>query len=90
MQKGDLVIVDDPGSESAALTRFCGIVFDATGRGKVSIELADGSVITRGRNSIAVYVQPPSNWQELFERQEVLFHRPMRSLMHRNKKNPSP
>jgi hypothetical protein len=90
MQKGDLVIVDDPGSASAALTRFYGIVLDATSRGNVSIELADGSVITRRRNSIAVYVRPPSNWRELFEKQEVLFHRSRQSPMFGNKKKPPP
>lgn len=86
MQKGDLVIADDPESESRALTRFYGIILDITKRGSVSIELADGSVITRQRNSIAIYVHPPSNWKELFKRQEVLFQQPRQSLFTRNKK----
>lgn len=87
MRKGDLVIADDPESESTEHTRFYGIVIDVTRRGRVSIELADGSVITRQPNSIATYVHPPSNWQELFERQEVLSPQPRQSIFTRNKKN---
>ena len=91
MRKGDLVIADDPESESSVLTRFYGIVLDVSKKGSVSIELADGSVIKRQRNSVAVYIQPPSNWQDLFKRQEVLFFSPKQSLISFNsKKRPSP
>ena len=75
MRKGYLVIADHPESESSILTRFYGIVLDISQAGRVIIELADGSVIERQTNSIAVYVHPPSNWQELFKRQEVRFIR---------------
>lgn len=80
MRKGDLVIADDPESESSVLSRFYGIVRDVSNKGSVSIELADGSVIKRQRNSIAVYIHPPSNWQDLFERQEVIFNNQRQSL----------
>ena len=86
MRKGDLVIADHPESESSILTRFYGIVLDISQAGRVIIELADGSVIERQTNSIAVYVHPPSNWQELFKRQEVLFNRARQPLMGRNSK----
>ena len=76
MQKGDLVIADHPESESTVLTRFYGIVLETTETGSVKIELADGSVIKRKCNSVAVYLRPPSNWQELFKRQEILFCHP--------------
>ena len=66
MRKGDLVIADHPESESSILTRFYGIVLEISQTGNVIIELSDGSVIKRKSNSIAVYVHPPSNWQELF------------------------
>ena len=86
MHKGDLVIADHPESESSILTRFYGIVLEIGQTGRVIIELADGSVIERQTNSIAVYVHPPSNWQELFKRQEVLFNRARRPIMGRNSK----
>ena len=86
MRKGDLVIADHPESESSILTRFYGIVLEIGQTGRVIIELADGSVIERQTNSIAVYVHPPSNWQELFKRQEVLFNRARQQLMGRNSK----
>jgi len=76
MQKGDLVIADNPERSSSILTRFYGIVREITATGNVKIELADGSVIKRQCNSVAVYIHPPSNWQELFERQEALFSHP--------------
>ncbi|MEJ2057234.1 MAG: hypothetical protein P8X39_05285, partial [Desulfofustis sp.] len=83
MEKGDLVIADNPESESIELTRSYGIVIDITKRGSVLIKRADGSVITRQPNSIAIFVHPPSNWEELFERQEVLFHHSRQSLFTR-------
>ena len=81
MRKGDFVIADHPESESSVLTRSYGIILEITNRGSVIIELADGSVIKRQRNSVAIYVQSPTNWQELFERQEVLFVPPRLSLI---------
>ena len=86
MRIGDLVIADHPESESSILTRSYGIVLEISHTGRVTIELADGSVIERKRNSIAVYVHPPSNWKELFERQEVLFNRARQPLMGHNSK----
>lgn len=83
MRKGDLVIADHPENESSVLTRFYGIVLKITKTGGVIIELADGSVIERRGNSVAVYVQPPSNWQDLFERQEVLFTHSRQPMMGR-------
>lgn len=86
MRKGDLVIADDPQSESSVMTRIYGIVLEISHRGTVLIELADGSVIKRQRNSIAVYVHPPENWQELFERQETLFIHARQPLIRHNSK----
>lgn len=84
MRKGDLVIADHPESESSVLTRSYGVVLGITEKGNVLIELADGTVIKRTRNSVAVYVHPPSNWQELFERQEVLFLHPRHLMVNQN------
>lgn len=86
MDKGDIVIADNPESRSNRLTRFYGIVRDVTKKGKVLIELADGSVITRQGNSVAVFIQPPSNWQELYEQQEVPFSHLRQSPFGRNSK----
>lgn len=73
MRKGDLVIADHPESNSSILTRSYGIVREITAEDSVKIELADGSVIKRQRNSVAVYTHPPSNWQELFKQQKTLY-----------------
>lgn len=83
MHKGDMVIADHPESESSILTRFYGIVREITKTGSVIIELADGSVIKRRSNSVAVYVRPPSNWQKLYKQQEVLFTHPRRPMLGR-------
>ena len=80
MQEGDLVIADDPESETGALSRFYGIIVEITKRDAVLIQLSDGSVIRRQRNSVAVYVQPPPNWQDLFKRREVPFQNPTQGL----------
>ncbi len=72
MQKGDIVIADNPDSTSRNLTRSYGVVHEVRKAGIVIIEMADGSMIKRSFNSIAVYIQPPSNWQDLFQ-QQILF-----------------
>ena len=69
MEKGDKVITDHPDSRSRSLIRSYGIVQEITKGGSVVIKMADGSIINRHLNAIAVYVQPPENWQELYEQQ---------------------
>jgi len=88
MHKGDIVITDNPESRSSKLTRFYGIVLEITKTGKVIIELADGSVIKRGHNSVAVYIKTPSNMQELYEQQEIVLSHPRQSLFTRRSKTP--
>jgi hypothetical protein len=73
MQKGDMVMADHPDSRSRKFIRSYGIVQEITKAGGVIIKMADGSLINRRFNSIAVYVQPPSNWRDLFEQQVVVF-----------------
>ena len=90
MREGDLVIADDPEGGSGVLTRFYGIILEMTGGDSVLIKLSDGSVIRRQRNSVAVYVQPPSNWQDLFNRQEVLFENPKQALFSTTLKKRTP
>lgn len=86
MRKGDIVIADHPESRSIGLTRFYGIVLEITKTGSVVIELADGSVINRQVNSIAVYIHPPSNWQDLFKQQEIAFSHPRQAMFNRSSK----
>jgi hypothetical protein len=88
MHIGDSVIADNPESRSSRLTRFYGIVHEITKTGSVLIELADGSVIKRGGNSVAAYIQAPSNWHDLYEQQEIAFSRPRPSLFPRRSKIP--
>lgn len=73
MQKGDIVMADHPDSRSKQYIRLYGIVQEITKTGWVIIEMADGSMIKQPFNSIAVYIQPPSNWQELLLQQQIVF-----------------
>ena len=70
MFKGDSVIANHPDSMSKRLIRSYGIVQKITKAGVV-IKMADGSMILRPFNSVAVYIQPPSNWQDLYEVQQI-------------------
>ncbi|WP_136810089.1 hypothetical protein [Desulfosediminicola flagellatus] len=84
MEKGDIVIANQADSRSRDFVRSYGIVQEMTKSGNVIIKMADGSVIKRQFNSIAVYIQPPSNWQELFEQQQVVCSQPKQKMMVRN------
>lgn len=86
MHKGDIVITDNPEGRSSKLSRFYGIVLEITETGRVVIELADGSVIKRGCNSVAVYIKTPSNWQELYQQQEIVLSRSRQSWFTRRSK----
>jgi hypothetical protein len=83
MEKGDMVMADHPDSRSKNFVRSYGIVQEITQTGRVIIKMADGSLISRRYNSIAVYVQPPPNWQELFE-QQVVFSPEKQQMMIRS------
>ena len=72
MQKGDIVIAEHPDSRSNRLMRYYGIVHEITKAGSIIIEMADGSMIKRQSNSVAVYTKRPSNWQDLYKQQIVL------------------
>lgn len=88
MRKGDIVIADYPKRRSCKVSRFYGVVVDLVEDGNVIIELSDGSVIKRQSNSIAVYVQPPENWQHLFtQRNIVLSQKKTFSAMRAAQKN---
>lgn len=84
MQKGDNVIADHPDSRSREFVRSYGIVHEMTNAGGVIIEMADGSLINRHIHSVAKYTQPPANWQELFEQQQVIFSQPGQRMMARS------
>jgi hypothetical protein len=45
--------------------------------------MADGSQIKRQFNSIAVYIKPPSNWQDLYEEQQIEFFKSKHPMMTR-------
>ncbi len=72
MYKGDSVIANHPDSMSNKLIRLYGIVQEITKAG-VAIKMADGSLVLRPFNSVAVYIQPPTNWQDLYEEQQIEF-----------------
>lgn len=80
MQKGDMVMADHPDSRSRNFIRSYGIVQEITKADGVIIKMADGSLIKQQFNSIAVYIQPPSNWQELFT-QQIVFYPPKQPMM---------
>jgi len=83
MQKGDMIMTDHPDSRSRELIRSFGIVQEITKLGDVIIEMADGSLIKRKFQSIAVYIQPPPNWRELLTQQQIVFSQPMSQMMAR-------
>ncbi|MBE0585622.1 MAG: hypothetical protein IH612_17920 [Desulfofustis sp.] len=85
MQKGDNVMADHPDSRGRESVRFYGVVQEVTKAG-VIIEMADGSVINRHVNAIAVYIQPPANWPELFERQIVSSSQKQAMMVRRSSK----
>lgn len=72
MQKGDIVIAEHPDSKVNKLIRSYGIVHEVTKSGSIIIEMADGSMIKRQFNSVAVYTKTPPNWPELYRQQVVL------------------
>jgi len=71
MHKGDIVIAENPDSKSSMLIRSYGIVHEVTKAGSVIITMADGSMIKRQLSSVAVYTQPPPNWEKLYRKQVV-------------------
>lgn len=81
MQKGDNVMVNHPDSRSKEFVRSYGIVHEITKADGVIIELADGSLVTHQFNTIAVYIQPPSNWDELFKQQKIVFSPSKQQMM---------
>ena len=83
MQKGDIVMADHPDSRARKFIRSFGIVQEITKVGDVIIEMADGSLIKRKFQSIAVYIQPPSNWRELLTQQQIVFSQPGNQMMAR-------
>lgn len=82
MFKGDSVIAVHPDSSPNKLIRSYGIVQEITESG-VIIKMADGSLIKRHFNSIAVYTQPPSNWQDLYKEQQIEFPRSKHPMIKR-------
>jgi len=38
----------------------------------VTVQLFDGSKLWRGQGNVAVYLQTPPNWQELYQRQRMI------------------
>jgi len=83
MQIGDKIMADHPDSRSRELIRSFGIVQEFTKGGNVIIEMADGTLIKRKLESIAVYIQPPENWQELLTKQQIVFSQPVNRMMAR-------
>ena len=82
MFKGDYVTAVHPDSRPNKLIRSYGIVQEITETG-VIIKMADGSQIKRQFNSIAVYIKPPSNWQDLYEEQQIEFLKSKHPMMSR-------
>ncbi|WP_163339810.1 hypothetical protein [Desulfopila sp. IMCC35008] len=80
MKKGDSVIANHPESGSREFVRSYGIVQEMTKSGGVIIKLADGSLIKRQINSVAVYIQPPSNWFELFRQKQTVYPQPRKNM----------
>lgn len=78
-----MIMTDHSDSRSKELIRSFGIVQEITKLGDVIIEMADGSVIKRKFQSIAVFIQPPPNWRELLAQQQVVFSQSLNQRMAR-------
>lgn len=76
-------MANHPDSRSRVIIRSYGIVQEITKAGDVIIGMADGSLIKQPFNTIAVFIQPPSNWQELLE-QQVVFIQPKNQMTARS------
>jgi len=87
IHKGDVVITDHSDSRSNRLIRCYGIVQKITDNGRVIIEMADGSMIKREYEAIAVFVKPPANWKELYRQQQIEFPQPKQPVILRNSSN---
>ena len=81
MQIGDPVLTDHPERRSRQFIRSFGIVRRIARNKDIIVELADGSVMRRSPNSVAVFVHPPANWKELFARQHIVFSQPRQQIM---------
>ena len=81
MQKGDMIMADHPDSRPRTSIRSFGIVQEITKAGDVIIKMANGSLIKRKFQSIAVYIQPPSNWRELLTQQQIVFSQSKNQMM---------
>lgn len=51
--------------------KFYAVITEIVGD-KVTLQLADGRKITRHITSVAVYIQPPLNWNKLYKGVESL------------------
>lgn len=87
MKKGDSVLTDHPERRSRQLVRSYGIVHEITAGKDVIIELVDGSLIRRNLNSVAVYIKRPANWQELFEKKQIIFSQARQQSMQKTSQN---
>lgn len=81
MQIGDPVLTDHPERRSRRFIRSFGIIRRIARNKDIIVELADGSVMRRSPNSVAVFIQPPANWRELFARQHIVFSHPRQQIM---------
>lgn len=83
MIAGDCVVAVGDCETKLIVHRVYGVVTDpGNNGGRVYIRLADGRSITREPRNVAVYSQPPQNWDELYQRVEITCERkPARDKM---------
>lgn len=66
---------DVAATKNGKTVRLYGIALGLTRCGRVRVLLADGRVVYRNPENVAAYPVWPANWQELYQKGEVVFRR---------------
>ena len=66
---------DTAASKGGRHVRVYGIALGLTRCGRVRVLLADGKVVYRNPENVTTFPVWPANWQELYQRGEIVFRR---------------
>ena len=69
------LIHDELGTKGGKFVRLYGVALGLTRCKRVRVLLADGRIVYRQPENIAVYETWPANWSELFQKGQVAFRK---------------
>lgn len=76
MMAGQACMADGNCASGKIVHRIYGTILDpGTNGGMAKIQFDDGTVVSREKRNIAVFIQAPANWVQLYERQEITCER---------------